>query len=63
MGAVAAGVAYALTIPLDSNVLTLFVSVGVYGVVYWGIVLVTGVIPMSELKELLGRFRPVALDS
>lgn len=63
MGVGAAALAWVITMPFDSNVATLFVSMSVYGVVYWATVLLTGVIPVAELRALLVRFRPVDPDS
>lgn len=63
LGAAAAAVAFVATGPMDSNLMQLLASVLLYGIVYWGAVLLTGVIPASEFRELLTRFRPEGTDS
>ncbi len=63
IGLVAAGAALLAALPFTSHILRLVISVPVFGVVYWTIVLGTGLIPAAELKDLLRRFRLGGVDN
>lgn len=57
VGMVAAGSALLVTLPFTAPIVRVAISVPVFGGVYWGLILALGIIPASEPKELLQRFR------